>query len=94
MGLDMYITNNDTDEETNYWRNHYELHDTFQKLALHKNIKFDSFNCVPVPLTQKDIDFIIANMPDTAKDLKTMEILSKCKFIIGTGGHLSYDSWW
>ena len=36
MGLDMYITNNDTDEETNYWRNHYELHDTFQKLALTK----------------------------------------------------------
>ena len=93
MELNMYIINNNTKEDIAHWRNNYKLHNTFQKLALYKNIKFYSFICIPVPLTQKDIDFIIANMPNTAKDSKTMGILNKCKFIIGMGGHLSYDSW-
>jgi len=93
MGLDMYIYNDDT-EKVACWHKHYGIHDAVNTLARHKGLHFESFNCVPVRLEPGDIDFIKASMDDNAKDPETIALLSKCKFIIETGGNLTYDSSW
>ena len=94
----MYINQIDNDErnEVAYWRKHHELHDVFEQLATSKGIEFDSFNCVPVPLTFKDIDTILEEYKDDEEilDDHTKEQLIHCKFLIGTGANLEYDSWW
>ena len=99
MGLDMYI-NNDNNEEVAYWRKHWDLHNAFEKLATHKGIEFDSFNCVPVPLEPGDLEYV-ESVLDIEYDDKTAmyytytnDILTHCKFLIGTGAKLTYDSWW
>ncbi len=53
MGLDMYV--NDDDGELLYWRKEPAIHSWFEELALDKDIEFDSFNCIPVPLVKDDI---------------------------------------
>ena len=99
MGLDMYINNKsitEGDNEVAYWRKHRELHNIFEDIATDKGIKYDSFNCVPVPLTVSDIDYILNTYKDNKEILDdyTKEQLIHCKFLIGTGANLEYNSWW
>ena len=100
MGLDMsiYMINKDSSEDTEiaYWRKEHELHELFNELADKKEIQYESFNCIKVPLLIKDIDYIIKKLPETRLHDKTTtkEKLLYCKFLIGINTKLYYDSWW
>jgi hypothetical protein len=43
-------------EELAYWRKHHDLHGWMEKLYRNKGGDKESFNCVPVRLTELDLD--------------------------------------
>jgi hypothetical protein len=70
MGLDMYafsVAKNDGNQdfataeglnrdELAYWRKHHDLHGWMERLYRSKGGDADSFNCIPVRLTEEDLD--------------------------------------
>ena len=57
-------------EEMYYWRNHHDLHGWMENLYRQKGGEKDSFNCVPVRLTEEDLfeleqDVRRKNLPET-----------------------------
>jgi hypothetical protein len=63
----------DTDEaeEIAYWRKHPDLHGWMEELYRNKGGAEDSFNCVPVKLTQEDLvaleaDINTRHLPETS----------------------------
>ena len=61
MGLDMYINGKDG-RELAYWRKEPAIHDWFEGLAIIKGIEFDSFNCIPVPVTKLELEALIDDL--------------------------------
>ena len=74
MGLDMFIfrknKKEEEDTEVAYWRKEPSIHMWFNELADNKNIKYESFNCVKVPVTQGDITNLIK---DIQSDINNVE---------------------
>lgn len=61
----------DIGEEIHYWRKHPNLHGWMERLYRKKGGTDEEFNCVPVKLTQEDIDrlaedIIDGNLPPTS----------------------------
>lgn len=57
-------------EEMYYWRKHHDLHGWMENLYRQKGGEKDSFNCVPVRLTEEDLfeleqDVRRKNLPET-----------------------------
>jgi hypothetical protein len=57
-------------EEIAYWRKHHDLHGWMEKLYRNKGGDKESFNCVPVRLTEFDLDalqfdLLNNNLPET-----------------------------
>jgi hypothetical protein len=57
-------------EELAYWRKHHDLHGWMEKLYRNKGGIKESFNCVPVRLTNEDLDalqfdILNDNLPQT-----------------------------
>ena len=46
-------------EELAYWRKHHDLHGWMERLYRAKGGTKESFNCVPVRLTNKDLDQLL-----------------------------------
>jgi hypothetical protein len=84
MGLDMYaysvdkkdglskfrIRKNAHHNDLHYWRKHHDLHGWMEALYYEKGGKEQSFNCIPVQLTEKDLnrleqDILNNNLPHT-----------------------------
>lgn len=75
MGLDMYafavhpdnakgdfeIADGGTKEEIRYWRKHNALHSWMEYLYRKKGGKAESFNCIPLRLTKKDLHKLIGD---------------------------------
>ena len=72
MGLDHWIERRlpvaDHKEELIYWRKEPAIHDWFEKLAIDKGIKFESFNCVPVRIKKKHIKWLIEDITNDKLD--------------------------
>jgi hypothetical protein len=79
-------------EELAYWRKHHDLHGWMEKLYRNKGGTKESFNCVPVRLTNEDLDALLNDvvnntLPKTQgfffgqnpPDLKSIQ--NDCKFI-------------
>jgi len=78
MGLDMYafaVSKRDAisefemardceREELHYWRKHHDLHGWMERLYRDKGGDADSFNCIPVELTEADLDALQQDLLD------------------------------
>lgn len=84
MGLDMFawsvserdavgvfeIAKDCEREELHYWRKHHDLHGWMENLYRTKGGTEQSFNCIPVKLTEEDLDklqtdLLMENLPHT-----------------------------
>ena len=96
-------------EELFYWRKHPDLHGLMEQIYREKGGVEEVFNCVPVQLTQEDLDRIAAVVIDdklpytqgfffgeSSDDRKAedIEFLEKAKQSLSEGYTIWYDSWW
>lgn len=96
-------------EEFFYWRKHPNLHGFMEQIYREKGGVEEVFNCVPVQLTQEDLDRIAAVVIDdklpytqgfffgeSSDDRKAedIEFLEKAKQSLSEGYTIWYDSWW
>jgi len=101
--------NSQEPEDFFYWRKHPDLHGLMEEIYREKGGKEESFNCVPVQLTQEDLDRIAAIVIDdklprtqgfffgeSTNDRKAedIEFLEKAKQSLAEGYTIWYDSWW
>tara|TARA_Y100000004_G_C8747993_1_gene341108 strand:- start:205 stop:576 length:372 start_codon:yes stop_codon:yes gene_type:complete len=98
------------DKELTYWRKHPNLHGLMEKLYDKKGGKAESFNMVPVELTNEDLieigEKIVNNkLPSTSGFFfgsdsdehyfsKDIQFLEKAKEAIENGYRVYYTSWW
>lgn len=122
MGLDMYALTTraalssvidfaepEDATELHYWRKHPNLHGWMEALYFAKGGTADSFNCVGVTLTAKDLDRLEADiraqrLPDTSgfffgnSDGSETEddliFIAKARAAIAAGLSVFYSSWW
>lgn len=121
MGLDMYAfttkekPTNPVDfkveevRELHVWRKHPNLHGWMQKVYYAKGGKAESFNCVPVVLSIKDLDRLEAairakELPHTigfffgetdgTETEDDLAFIAKAREAIAEGLTVYYDSWW
>ena len=96
MGLDMYAfvvpasgakddfeMDNEFKKEIAYWRKHNALHAWMQDLYREKGGDAPSFNCIPLRLTEADLNRLI-------EDARALLLESKTGFF--WGGSYSYDA--
>jgi hypothetical protein len=101
--------NSQEPEDFFYWRKHPDLHGLMEEIYREKGGKEESFNCVPVQLTQEDLDRIAAVIIDDELPLtegfffgestddrkaEDIEFLEKAKQSLAEGYTIWYDSWW
>ena len=53
-------------EEIQYWRKHHDLHGWMEQLYRRKGGTAESFNCVPVQLTEQDLDALQTDLLNSA----------------------------
>lgn len=122
MGLDMYayarpgplpaavdFERQDADQEIHYWRKHPNLHGWMERLYRDKGGKSESFNLVPVALTEEDLDQLEAQVRDGilphttgfffgASDGSEAEddlaFIKKARAALREGKSVYYTSWW
>ena len=121
MGLDMYAMTTKEDvpgavdfkvqeaSELHYWRKHPNLHGWMTALYYEKGGSEDIFNCVPVALTDEDLDRLEADvkagkLPHTegfffgASDGNETDddlaFVAKAREALAAGQTVFYDSWW
>lgn len=123
MGLDMYAyktmakpemevdfdTINFDEEEIHYWRKHANLHGWMEDLYYEKNGQRESFNCVNLLLTEKDLDDLEydiknGNLPQTSgfffgqsdgsENEDDLQFIKDARLAILDGFSVYYTSWW
>jgi len=121
MGLDMYAftTKERPDDDVDFvaedaerihrWRKHPNLHGWMENLYFEKGGEAESFNCVAVELTSRDLDRLEAdirnnNLPKTigffygesdgSETEDDLAFIAKAREAIAAGLTVFYDSWW
>jgi hypothetical protein len=123
MGLDMYAyktmakpekevdfdTINFDESEIHYWRKHANLHGWMQDLYYEKDGQHESFNCVNLLLTEKDLDDLEydiknGNLPQTSgfffgqsdgsENEDDLQFIEDARLAILDGFSVYYTSWW
>jgi hypothetical protein len=118
MGLDQFafaIDNNGEKEELACWRKHPNLQGWMERLWENKgrpnaHENDDSFNCVELELTKRDLDdleravtnntlpatvgFFFGSNSDSIYGQQDLEFIKKAREALDSGLTVVYDSWW
>ncbi|NCC53767.1 MAG: phosphoglycerate kinase [Spartobacteria bacterium] len=121
MGLDMYAyvtaekPSRPVDFEVKvahrmfYWRKHPDLHGWMQRLYVRKGGTDETFNCVPVLLTAKDLDRLEADVQagslphtegfffgasDGSETEDDLAFITRAREALARGLTVYYDAWW
>jgi hypothetical protein len=96
-------------QELFYWRKHPDMHGLMESIYREKGGDAESFNCVPVQITEDDLERIASHVIDetlpetqgfffgesTEEDRDDdIQFLKKAREAISSGYTIWYDSWW